>query len=306
MKSWLVIGTLENWETSFAQPIPLWGLKVVHKNAFVDLSVGDILFFYVKNPVKGIIGFGTVKDKYIDHKTLIWREEKDTRQVIWPLRFRIGIIQLLPRQGWTSKFYEARPISILDFGLILQRGFLQLSSDHQEEIFRRIKKGWEDEWSAGLVMREEVPRYGITPEQEILKEKPTNLHKQLQLEIIEIGKLQDYYAEAEFSLPLEDQHKRIDVVWKRELTGSPTFAFEVELSGATERAITKLRLAFNQWNSQTRLIVPASEYRSVRNLVDRENVSFKNSFRNYDPEIIEKLLSKKRDLRTFEQEYGIY
>jgi len=306
LKSWLVIGSLENWETAFAQPIPLWGLKEIYKNAFVDLSIGDMLFFYVKNPVKGIIGFGTTKDKYIDHKALIWKEEKDTRQVIWPLRFRIGIIQLLPRQGWTSKFYEARPISILDFGLTLQRGFQELTSNHQEEIFRRTKDAWRDEWTARLGTKEEVPGYEITPGQEILKEKSANLHKQLQLDIIEIGKLQDYYAEVEFPLPLEDQHKRIDVVWKRELTGSPTFAFEVELSGATERALIKLRLAFNQWNSQTRLIVPTSEYRSVRNLVDRENVSFKNSFRNYDPEIIEKLLSKKRDLRTFEQEYGIY
>jgi hypothetical protein len=33
------------------------------------------------------------------------------------------------------------------------------------------------------------------------------------------------------------------VVWKRELDGVPTFAFEVEMSGNIEKAISRLKLA---------------------------------------------------------------
>ena len=80
IRTWLVKGSLENWETAFSQPIPLWGLIEKYQKTFQYLSRGDQIAIYVKAPVKGVVGFGTVKDTYIDRDTFIWNEEKDSRR----------------------------------------------------------------------------------------------------------------------------------------------------------------------------------------------------------------------------------
>jgi hypothetical protein len=306
IKTWLVIGSLENWETAFAQPIPIWGLKERFANIFQFLSKGDQIAIYVISPVKGIVGFASVKDKYIDYETPIWNEEKDRGKVIWPLRFRLSDLRVLPRQYWEGKKDSGLPtsIDITDFPIFWQKGFHELTDSQAAKIFERARKSWGEEFSR-FVVKEPTPKYQIETPKEVT-EMGVSLHKKIQESLVEIGRLQFYYPETEFLLPLEAEHKRMDVVWKRELTGVPTFAFEVELSGGLEKAITKLRIAFNKWNSQPRLVIPETQFKSVENLIAREQNPFQRDFRYYQPEIIENLLSKKQDLRSFEQKYGIY
>jgi hypothetical protein len=132
-------------------------------------------------------------------------------------------------------------------------------------------------------------------------------HRTIQESLVEIGRLQNYFAEVEFPLPLmEREQRRLDVVWKRELAGSPTLAFEVELSGAIERAFVKLKIAFNRWNSQVRVIAPASQHRRVQGLLASEQPHFREQFRIYEPDTVVALLTKKRDLREFEHQIGLY
>lgn len=100
--------------------------------------------------------------------------------------------------------------------------------------------------------------------------------------------------------------RRLDVVWKREITGVPTYAFEVELSGQVERAVAKLRQAYSLWNSRPLLIVPGKEHMKVKNLVKKEQSAFRESFCFYDFSVMEELYVKKKDLREFENRYRIY
>ncbi len=305
-KMWLVIGPVEHWDTAFDEPIPVWGLKEVYINTFQFLSRGDQIAIYATSPIKGIVGLASVKDKYVDQDTLIWKEEKEKGRVIWPLRFRLSDMRILPKQFWTRKegTVSPGPVDIRDFQMFWQRGFQELTETQAAIVFERTREKWGKDLLLAPI-KESSDEYGSEEKGKMVESKVPS-HRKIQEDIADIGRLQFYYPELEFVLPLESENKRMDVVWKRELSGVPTFAFEIELSGGIEKAITKLRLAYTKWNSQPRLVIPEPEHRSVENLVSREQKYFQNNFRYYDPSVIQHLLLKKQDLRSFEERYGIY
>lgn len=306
IKNWLVIGIPKNWETAFSQPVPIWGLRPRYQAEFQTMNVGDILWFYVTSPVAGVIGMGIVKDKYIDNVNLVFPEEWKKKEVIWPLRFRIQVLKVLPQLKW-----ETDKIKIEDFGLVWQIGFQLLKDTHATELFNRAKIifriGEEKDIFAGAT---------ITPPPLILEEKPTLLtleeekliatHRDLQNQVAEIGKLQFYYTELEYKIELPSEKKSLDVVWKREIDGVPTFAFEIELSGTIEKAIDRLKFAFKKWNSRPRIIIPEKLVKKVYNIVDVSEKDFSNSIKIYTPLQVVKLWNKKRELKDLEQILEMY
>lgn len=302
-RTWLVMGKKENWETALAQPLPIWGLKDRYLGEFSSLNKGDYLIFYVVSPIKGIIGLGSVKDKYIDRQNLIWEEEKRKKKVIWPLRFRIEVNHLLPHHLWSNKSTSLSPIVISDLNLIWRIGFQELLSEYANKIFNRMQQQWGIGLGKGasLITASKIsePEIEYIP---IDKEPALGEHKRLQNIIAEAGQLQHYFTELEY--PLEN--RRLDVVWKREAAGVPTISYEVELSGGIEKALTKLRLAFNLWNSKPILIVPQEDYSKADNLIQKEERIFKENINFFEPKVFDDLLFKKRELREFEERYKIY
>jgi len=137
------------------------------------------------------------------------------------------------------------------------------------------------------------------------KAKPIS-HRNLQEAIAEIGKLQFYHTELEFPLELPGEDKNLDEVWKREITGVPTFAFEVELSGSIERALARLKFAYKRWNSRPRIVIPKEYSSKVNNIVLAEERDFSNQFKMYEPAQLVELLEKKRELKNLEQNLEIY
>jgi len=122
IKNWLVMGIPKNWETTFSQPVPIWGLRARYNKEFEKLKIGDILWFYATSPVSGIIGLGSVKDKYVDEINLFWPEELNKKQIIWPFRFRIHVLKLLP-----PSFWEKNKIKIKDFHIFGNADFNNLA-----------------------------------------------------------------------------------------------------------------------------------------------------------------------------------
>lgn len=292
--SWLVIGVSSNWDTSLAQPIPLWGLKNVYFESFQLMHSGDIIWIYVTTPIKGVIGVGVVKDKYIDNVSRVWPQEQQKQQVIWPLRFRIQLLKLLPRELW-----EDKRININDFGLNWQRGFQRLTEEQAAILSAR---------SEGLFGVELDTGATIVGESNGPEEAPpvASPHRKMQEIIAEIGKLQHYHTELEYPIELPGQSKNLDVVWKREVAGSPTFAFEVELSSGLEKAIARLKFAYHRWNSRPRIVVPTNDFSKTQNILRMEEREFSDQTRIYEPTQIEELLEKKRDLKKAEQNLGMY
>lgn len=134
VNNWLVIGIKENWETALTQTESLWGLKTHYQNDFRALNTGDIVWFYVTNPVSGIIGLGMVKDKYIDNTNLIWNDEVNGNMVIWPLRFTINVLNVINRERW-----DEDRIGINDFNLNWRIGFQPLREEYIIELNERAK-----------------------------------------------------------------------------------------------------------------------------------------------------------------------
>jgi len=304
-KNWLIIGVPKNWETALSQPVPIWGLKPRYQAEFQSMNIGDILWFYSTSPVGGIIGVGIAKDKYVDNINLIWEEELKRKEVIWPLRFRIHALKVLPITRWKTD-----RIKINDFNLFWQTGFQLLQEDHAEELFRRVEKTF------GIVNRDELFTGATITESLLIKEKPSfyipvkaeivNSHKELQEQIAEIGKLQFYYTEMEYPIQLSGEKKNLDVVWKREIDGVPTFAFEVELSGMIEKAVERLRFSFRKWNSRPRIIVPKELFKKINNILSLSEKDFSSQVKIYEPAQIEQLLKQKRELKTIEQNLALY
>src|SRR5437773_5526307 len=268
MNNWLVIGSAQNWETALSQPVPIWGLKPAHKAAFSSVQPGDTVWFYATAPVSGVIGLGLVKDKYFDKNNLIWEEERKEKKVIWPYRFRIQVLKVVDRQHWKNE-----RIDIRDFNLFWQNGFQQLKADHTVELMARFQSAFAlaltDNIFSGAtitshpVSNEPLEPYTGPPKSE---RQPDVTHRGLQEAIAEIGKLQFYHSQLEYPIELPGEGKNLDAIWKREINGVPTFAFEVELSGAVEKAILRLMYAFNQWNSRPRIIVPDKFFQKIDNM----------------------------------------
>lgn len=306
IQNWLVIGISRNWETALSQPVPVWGLKPKYRAEFQALKTGDILWFYSTSPVGGIVGIGTVKDKYMDDVRLLWEEEYKKKEVIWPLRFRIHVLKALPTKLWRTD-----KIKINDFNLFWQLGFQALRKEHVIELLKRAKNSFGiiniDSLFVGstiiqpLIVREKQALY--TPS---VKKELSTSHKELQDQVAEIGKLQYYYTETEYLLELPGERKSLDVIWKREIDGAPTYAFEVELSGMLERAIERLKFAFRKWNSQPRIIVPKQSRKKLHNIIDVSDKDFLNRVKIYEPEQVSILLNQKRGLKNLEQDLDLY
>lgn len=306
IKNWLVIGIPKNWETAFSQPVPIWGLKPRYQAEFQSMDIGDLLWFYSTSPVGGVIGIGIVKDKYIDNINLIWEEELKQKEVIWPLRFRIHVLKVLPRTQWKTD-----KIRISDFGLFWQVGFQLLKDEHAVELSQRVKHflgaiSEEDLFSGATIMqpsliKEKQPLYVPSLEKELVIP-----HRELQNQVAEIGKLQFYYTETEYPLELPSEKKNLDVVWKREVDGVPTFVFEIELSGMLEKAVERLKFAFRKWNSRPRVIIPKDFIKKAHNIITASDKDFSQQIKIYEPVQITELLSKKRELKNVEQNLEIY
>jgi len=307
MRNWLVIGRTENWETAFSQPVPIWGLKPRYQSEFTVLNIGDLLWFYATSPISGIIGVGRVKDKYIDRINLVWNNELSEKKVIWPLRFRIQVLKVISRDHWKS-----HNIKINDFNLIWQIGFQSLQEEHLPLLIQRAERVfgeiYETNFYGGatiaepLIVKDQTEIYLGTPE----SKEPALTHRGVQQAIAEIGKLQFYHTQIEYPIELPGEKKNLDVVWKREIAGVPTLVFEVELSGVIERAITRLKFAYTRWNSRPRLVAPKELFKKINNIIYSEERFFSEQFKIYEPSQITRLLDKKRELKTLEQNLEIY
>jgi hypothetical protein len=304
-KIWLVIGKIENWITALSQPIPIWGLKESYYGQFNYLAINDYCIFYVTSPVKGVIGIGLVKDKYIDRTNKIWKEEIEKNKVIWPLRFRLQVLSVLPFEAWNVKNNALSPVNISDLPIIWQVGFQLLPPEEGIKVIEKMKKQWKinDFTQGATILRIPQP---ITEEDIKQTSKEIASHDEIKKLLAEIGKIQHFYSEMEYKLPLGEENKRLDVVWKQELNGVPTYAFEVEISREVERAIARLKIAYRLWNTKPRLIIPKNEFDKVIFYLEREDRKFRSDFFFFEPEGVYEILQAKQKLKDIETMYKIW
>ncbi|MCX8072136.1 MAG: hypothetical protein N3C12_06770 [Candidatus Binatia bacterium] len=294
--AWIIIGRYENWIKALNQPLPLWGLKPSYRAEFASLSPGSLAWVYVNKPIAGVVGLAMIRDKYIDEHTPLWPEELEENKVIWPLRFRLEIIRIFPERRWAD-----RAIPVSHFRLYMQRGFQRLSS--QQHLWLR------EEFNGAFGLPPEASLDGgptvWTPKvADRNDEAMVSLHRSLQELVAEMGRLQHYHSQIEF--PLDDDSEKLDVVWKRELGGVPTIAFEVEVSGVTTNALDRLRIAHERWAARPCIVVGGEDVTFVERNLTQSDDQFVRSIRVCPERQIRDVHRLKRRLRSLEETLGIY
>jgi len=290
MKYWLAVGIPKNWLTAFNYG-NMWGVKNTQRHLWESLNENDKVLFYVTKPVSGIIGHGIVRTKFIQDRPL-WPEEVGKNKVIWPLRFELDVEFCLPPDKWATDKITSKE-------LFLRAGFQALNQTLGKKLVSSLTVLARDfkQKEPSLISEPTVEYAGKT--EEVKKAIPS--HEDLQKKLVEIGKLQDYLAEPEYSCNIG----KLDVVWRRVLNSVPTYVFEIQVGGDVYHALAKLKHAFDLWNSHIFIVAPEAERHKVENLLSGtfHEISSRISFIELGQ--VEELYRRKKSYLDFEKELGI-
>ena len=291
MNYWLVVGSPQNWHTAFKHG-NIWGLKETQRHLWESLNENDKLILYATAPVAGIIGCGMARTKFKQSQPL-WPYEIKQHKVIWPLRFEFDVEFCLPPDKWASKKVASRE-------LWPRAGFQLLNQNLGKKLLSDIRK------TEYVVSARELSLIAETPAEFVaIVEKPESVpasHEQLKEKLIEIGNLQNYIAEPEYQFDLG----KLDVVWRRVVNSVPTYVFEVQVGGDIYHALTKLKHAFDLWNSHIFLVAPQEARGKVRNLLAGSFHEINSRLKFIELGQVEELYKRKRDYLDFEKELGIF
>jgi hypothetical protein len=247
MGVWISVGTPENWETAISGNI--WGVVEGLKSTWEKLQKGDILLFYATSPIKGVIGVGRIKNKFKQDKPL-WAKEIKENRVIWPYRYDFEVEFLLPRSDWENK-----KVSITGLNVNIRSG-LNLIKDR--EAVKILLQRMDESWNTELIrLVEEIP--------EKVPLKKVSIHDEIKEKLLELGRIEGYIAEKEYVIP--DLGERLDVVWRRVAASVPTYAFEIQIGGNLHQALSKLKHAYDIWNSNIFLISTKEDLPKINQLL---------------------------------------
>ena len=282
---WLVVGGQRNWKVAFENK-NIWGLKDFRetRSLWNMLREGDSLLFYVSKPVHGIIGSGNVRTKF--RQTIpLWPDEIKENQVKWPLRFEFDIEYCLPETLWRTRKYTTQDLQLIT------RMVFQCFSIHEVDA-ARIALGLRPVQDTARTIQPPMPPgagEGVLD------------HTQLKSYLSEIGRIQGYIADEEYSL----NGAYLDVVWRRVERSVPTYAFEVQVGGDIYHAMSKLKHAFDLWNSHIFLVAAIGDKAKYEELLSGTFHEVSRQMRFLDARMVRELLKKKEAYRELEQSIGI-
>jgi hypothetical protein len=149
--------------------------------------------------------------------------------------------------------------------------------------------------------------YTIQPEKihiEYREEKPEkdNLHNYLKDLIFKIGTMNKLLSQKEYSV----DNMILDVVWRRVEKGSPTYVFEIQVGGDIYHAISKLKHAFDLWNSNIFLVINSNEdINKAYRLLNGTFHEIKDKVKIISSKDIEELFERKKSWIELEKKLGI-
>lgn len=290
MNYWLAVGAKQNWDTAFDRG-NIWGLKETQRHLWESLNENDKLLFFANKPVGGIIGYGVVRTKFKQSKPL-WPDELKEHKVIWPLRFEFDVEFCLAPDKWESERIvskELRPRS----------GFQLLDQNTAQKLVSSIG-------AIEYAAKATEPSFVAEPTVEFVNvaekiEKASPSHDEVKKTLVQIGKLQKYIAQEEYSFSIG----KLDVVWRRVEESVPTYVFEVQVGGDIYHALAKLKHAFDLWNSHIFIVAPEAERDKVHTLLSGTFHEISNRIEFIELEQVEELYKRKKSYLDFEKGLGI-
>jgi len=285
-KVWILTGNEENWEVAMRDKI--WGVKEGRlKSSWDKLEKDDLLLFYAKSPIGGLIGLGLVESKFKQDKPL-WPDEIREKKVIYPYRFGFNIIYYLP-DSWQQK-----NINVVDLKLAYQAGLNPLSrTEAINEILKRAKEKW----------NVEIPTFDIKEKvenKEVLKEGP-GLHNQIRDMLYEIGLSENFISEKEYAIDGE----RLDVTWRRVARGVPTKVFEVQVGGSIHQALSKLKHSYDLWNSEIFLVIDPQQKQKTDELLGGTFHEIAEKIKVFTTNDVKNLYSQLISARELKEKLGL-
>jgi len=282
---WIIVGSEENWRQAFTSK-GIWGLEEtpLDKIYWLAIAPNDMILFYISGKIKGIVGYGIIRNKFYQDAPL-WNAEILEGRVKWPLRFEFDVEFLLPENRWKEE-----KISIPRSGEFRQPLILR-KLEEVEVIVQALNPSM----SLELLRQESMILQPTKPE----GYSPT--HEEIKDLLLEIGKLQSFITNREFPMGME----RLDVVWRRLPESVPTYAFEVQVGGDLYHAMGKLKHAYDIWNSRIFLVASPNALGEVNKLLSGTFHEIQPILKFIEVEKIMGLHQSKQNIYKIEKDLGL-
>jgi len=236
-KYWVLCGKQENWKIALVDQI--WGLIPKFEGKWKYVDQGDWLFFYVTAPVKGVIGVGRAQARFKQTQPL-WPDEVALKKVLYPFRFEFKAEYLLPEPDWAGKRVRVS----LPVGSYSALNILD-DKDIIDVLVEAAKARW------GVAFEEPIAPVAVAEGPKSAANAADLSHDKVKDMIFEIGKIHRYITDKEYVMNSD----RLDVVWRRVEKSVPTYAFEIQVGGDIYHALSKLKHAYDLWNSNIYLVI---------------------------------------------------
>ena len=291
MNYWLVVGSPKNWDIAFRNN-NIWGLRETQKRLWDNLKENDRLLFYATSPIKGIIGFGTIRTKFKQNRPL-WPDEIRNKKIIWPLRFEFDVKFSLPPDKWLTE-------KLVSSELMPRAGFQLLAEATASRLISSLMgtANYDTKEAELPTIQEPLANYTGTSKPEA--KKPTT-HNNIRETLVEIGKLQGFLAESEY--PFDTGI--LDVVWRRVINSVPTYVFEIQVGGDIYHALGKLKHAYDLWNSHIFLVASEKDREKAEGLLSGTFHEIGDRIKFVELGIVEELYKRKKAYFDLEKELGI-
>jgi predicted RNA-binding protein len=214
------------------------------------VNVGDKVIFYVtRTQPPAFMGVYEISKEWRKANEPVWSDEKEAGEIIYTFRTDIKQVKI-----GTAHVKEI--VKNLEF-IINKRNYQVYLIGSPGNMKRPIPEkdlhtimGALREESAFIEPRPSEPK-PTTPQ------VPISLrHHEIRDLIMEIGNLKSFIAETEH--PMDGL--RIDTVWKTVAQAAPNWVFEVQIGGDLYEALTKLKHAYDIWNSRHLYLVTVEDY----------------------------------------------
>ena len=245
---WIFSVTPENWDIARREQI--WAVRT--ERIAQKVRKGDFVVLYVTG-LGSFCNILAIVDDWKLAEQAKWTDEVSEGRIKYPYQTKATIIMgglakakelilklnfVKNKQRWGAFFIGApanfkRPISESDYQLIYET---MKANPLPADIATLLKV-------KPRTMRTEVK--GLRP---TISDVPR--HNEIRDMISEIGHIEGKIAEVEYPI----DNLRLDVVWRTITSGNPKWAFEVQMAGNFYEALTKLKHAWDKWNSKPFLV----------------------------------------------------
>lgn len=292
----------DNWKISVEKN--LWGIAQRYRGVTKKVAKGDILLMFIsKMRPYGFHGAFEVVGDWVMSNEPLWADEIAGHRVIYPFRVGIRAIQLgfaeyqklvpnltfvrvkkTPRYWFYLRGVPAnlgKPIEESDYKIILD----ELRKNPPVAIMPQAKP---------KAKIEVVPPTRLTP-----PEAPD--HDTIRDMIHEIGLMEKRISETEY--PLDGW--RLDVAWKRVTAGFPSHAFEVQIGGNFYEALSKLKHAYDMWNSKPILVTTEKYAEDATNLLQGSFHEIRNVISIVNWKRVSRLYELLKEAETTRKDVGL-